>query len=145
MLNDPEKTNPPEIVTLILLFSISGIIITRSYLLRRRFRLRVEEALRNGQVLSPDVPGLVGLSTSATRKLFGPPPKLWDIWVQPAIPVRMTEMVGMVRGESQDVYEGGAEISGEFPWDAMTVSRSFLYIRLGCLVPFGVLAMIAHN
>jgi len=73
------------LVTLILLCSVSAIIIARSYILRRRFRRQVEEALQNGHVLSPDGPGLVGLSSSMKSKLLGPPPKLWDVWVQPTV------------------------------------------------------------
>jgi len=90
-------------VTLVLLCSISAIIVGRSYLLRRRFRRRVEEALRNGQVLSPDDPGIIGLSSSVTTKLLGPPPKLWDVWIEPPMVTNAT-------------LEAEFEKSGKFPW-----------------------------
>jgi len=91
------------LVTLILLLSVSIIIVGRSYLLRRRFRRQVEEALRNGHVLSPDAPGLIGLSNSITSKLLGPPPKLWDVWVQPATVTKPS-------------FDTEVASSGKFPW-----------------------------
>jgi len=103
------------LVTLILLCSISAVIITRSYYIRRRFRRQVEEALRNGQVLSPS--GLLGLSSSATSKLFGTPPKLWDVWVQPYSTTTcpaVTVAAAQMQPETHNV--NNESTSGEFPW-----------------------------
>jgi len=101
-------------VTLILLLSVSIIIVGRSYLLRRRFRRQVEEALRNGHVLSPDAPGLIGLSNSITSKLLGPPPKLWDVWVQPATVTKPS-------------FDTEVASSGKFPWTEVRVSDSVAF------------------
>lgn len=114
-------------VTLILLSSISVIIVARSYLLRRRFRRQVEDALRNGQVLTPDglTPGLVGLSSSATSKLLGPPPKLWDVWVRSA----SASSLRMRRPSTPDEDESQKTAPDKFPWNELRVSRVVHFSR----------------
>jgi hypothetical protein len=53
---------------------VSGFIVIRSYLYRRRLRRQLEEAIANGQVLTPMQGGI-------RPKSFGPKPKMWEIWI----------------------------------------------------------------
>ncbi|KAH7910493.1 hypothetical protein BJ138DRAFT_1114047 [Hygrophoropsis aurantiaca] len=66
------------LATLFVLLLVSSAIILRSFILRRRFRRRVEEALANGLFLDlPPPPG-------PPIRALGEKPKLFDRWVVPA-------------------------------------------------------------
>jgi len=70
------------LATLLLLLAVSCAIVVRSFILRRRFRRRIEEAIAAG-VLIPgsldDGPG--GGMGRNRRRDFGEKPKLWEVWV----------------------------------------------------------------
>lgn len=88
----PASTQPPPqssslylftfLATLLLLLAVSCAIVIRSFILRRRFRRRIEEAIAAG-VLIPgaldDGPG--GGMGRGRRRDFGEKPKLWEVWV----------------------------------------------------------------
>ncbi|KAI0764131.1 hypothetical protein BC629DRAFT_1596811 [Irpex lacteus] len=63
------------LVTLVVLFALTGGIIARSCMMRRRFRRRLEEAVRNGTVTP---------STSRRPKV-GEQPTLHDVWVKDVV------------------------------------------------------------
>lgn len=70
------------LATLLLLLAVSCAIVVRSFILRRRFRRRIEEAIAAG-VLIPgalDDPSLGGTGRSRRRD-FGEKPKLWEVWM----------------------------------------------------------------
>jgi len=71
------------LATLLLLLAVSCAIVVRSFILRRRFRRRIEEAIAAG-VLAPgaldDGPGGGGMGRGRRRD-FGEKPKLWEVWV----------------------------------------------------------------
>lgn len=60
------------LVTLVLLLSVSGAIVIRSLFLRRRHRLLVEEAIRNGTYVPPSV---------RAKRLLGQKPVIHDAYV----------------------------------------------------------------
>ncbi|PCH40078.1 hypothetical protein WOLCODRAFT_162076 [Wolfiporia cocos MD-104 SS10] len=66
------------LATLFLLLFVSGAIVLRSFILRRRFRRRIEEAIAAGVVLAPQNAG----SSRSYRKLEKP--ELWDALLAPA-------------------------------------------------------------
>ncbi|EKM52499.1 uncharacterized protein PHACADRAFT_198555 [Phanerochaete carnosa HHB-10118-sp] len=59
------------LVTLILLLAVSGAIVTRSFIMRRRHRRMVEEAIRNGTYVPP----------SKTKKELGQKPAIYDAFL----------------------------------------------------------------
>ncbi|ETW81596.1 hypothetical protein HETIRDRAFT_173276 [Heterobasidion irregulare TC 32-1] len=65
------------LATLFLLLFVSCAIILRSFILRRRFRRRVEEAILSGAMV-PNARGPMG-----HRRDFGEKPRLWDSWIAP--------------------------------------------------------------
>ncbi|KAI9465509.1 hypothetical protein BJY52DRAFT_1244404 [Lactarius psammicola] len=66
------------LATLFLLLFVSSAIILRSFILRRRFRQRIEEAILAG-VIVPNQTGRV-----SRRRALGEKPKLWETRVFPA-------------------------------------------------------------
>jgi hypothetical protein len=68
------------LATLFLLLFVSSAIILRSFILRRRFRRRIEQAILAGVI----VPNRPGHRTSRRRRPIGEKPKLWEAWVSPA-------------------------------------------------------------
>ena len=62
------------LATLLLLLAVSCAIVMRSFVLRRRFRRRVEEALAAGIILPQHPP---------RKRDFGEKPRLWDAWLTP--------------------------------------------------------------
>ena len=62
------------LATLILLLSISGAIVGRSYVLRRRQRRLIEEAIRNGTYVPPSVRG-------GAPRVLGAKPQLHDVFL----------------------------------------------------------------
>jgi hypothetical protein len=66
------------LATLFLLLFVSSAIILRSFILRRRFRRRIEEAILAG-VIPPPQTGRVN-----RRRVIGEKPKLWEARVCPA-------------------------------------------------------------
>jgi len=66
------------LATLFLLLFVSSAIILRSFILRRRFRRRIEEAILAG-VIPPPTTGRV-----SRRRVIGEKPKLWEARVFPA-------------------------------------------------------------
>lgn len=66
------------LATLFLLLFVSSAIILRSFILRRRFRRRIEEAILAG-VIPPPQTGRV-----SRRRVIGEKPKLWEARVFPA-------------------------------------------------------------
>ncbi|KAH8998598.1 hypothetical protein EDB92DRAFT_1813405 [Lactarius akahatsu] len=92
---DPQSGSPPPqnnngggpssslylftfLATLFLLLFVSSAIILRSFILRRRFRQRIEEAILAG-VIVPNQTGRV-----SRRRALGEKPKLWEARVFPA-------------------------------------------------------------
>jgi hypothetical protein len=67
------------LATLFLLLFVSSAIILRSFILRRRFRRSIEEALLAG-VIVPNQPG----GRVSRRRALGEKPKLWETRVFPA-------------------------------------------------------------
>lgn len=67
------------LATLFLLLFVSSAIILRSFILRRRFRQRIEEAILAG-VMVPNQPG----GRVSRRRALGEKPKLWETRVFPA-------------------------------------------------------------
>ncbi|KAH9841550.1 uncharacterized protein C8Q71DRAFT_737601 [Rhodofomes roseus] len=66
------------LATLFLLLFVSAAIVLRSFILRRRFRRRIEEALAAGVPLTPPWGGPPELFRILQR------PKLWDLFLRPA-------------------------------------------------------------
>ncbi|KAF8908892.1 hypothetical protein CPB84DRAFT_1843256 [Gymnopilus junonius] len=62
------------LATLFLLLFVSCAIVLRSYILRRRYQRRLDEAMATGLHLAPRAPG-------SKRKRFGAKPKLYDTWL----------------------------------------------------------------
>ena len=79
VLNSPGTTRFTFLATLFLLLFVSSAIILRSFILRRRFRQRIEEAILAG-VIVPTPTGRV----SRRRAALGEKPKLWETCVLPA-------------------------------------------------------------
>jgi hypothetical protein len=93
--NGPDNSNPPPnnggngngpssslylftfLATLFLLLFVSSAIILRSFILRRRFRQRIEEAILAG-VIVPNPTGRV-----SRRRVLGEKPRLWEARVFP--------------------------------------------------------------
>ncbi|EJC97932.1 uncharacterized protein FOMMEDRAFT_149402 [Fomitiporia mediterranea MF3/22] len=77
------------LATLLLLLAISCAIVIRSFIIRRRFHRRVQEALADGSVLPPHAPGPGGFGGigGGRRRDFGEKPKLWDAHLRPPAPL----------------------------------------------------------
>ncbi|KIP06906.1 hypothetical protein PHLGIDRAFT_19341 [Phlebiopsis gigantea 11061_1 CR5-6] len=101
------------LVTLILLLAVSGAIVLRSYVVRRRQRRMVEEAIRNGTYVPPE---------RAKGKKLGEKPVLYDVY--------------LTEGDKAWIGVGGQEKSsdksmpsryGELQWDTiLPLSAIFL-------------------
>lgn len=65
------------LATLLLLLAISFAIVFRSYILRRRYRQRLEAAIEQGLLPSR-------LESRRRKKNIGRKPKVWDIWISPS-------------------------------------------------------------
>ncbi|KAF8964370.1 hypothetical protein BDZ97DRAFT_1919057 [Flammula alnicola] len=68
------------LATLFLLLFVSCAIVLRSYLLRRRYQRRLDEAMAAGMLLAPRTQG-------SKRKRFGAKPKIIDTWLSDGGPV----------------------------------------------------------
>jgi hypothetical protein len=66
------------LATLFLLLFVSSAIILRSFILRRRFRRRIEEAILAGVIPAPHT------ARVSRRRALGEKPKLWEARVYPA-------------------------------------------------------------
>ena len=65
------------LATLVLLLSVSAAIVVRSFILRRRHRLMVEEAIRNGTWVPP-----APLTSRASRNVdLSKKPKMWEVYL----------------------------------------------------------------
>ncbi|KAJ1304705.1 hypothetical protein OPQ81_005844 [Rhizoctonia solani] len=75
------------LTTLLLLLAVSCGIVIRSFVLRRRFHRRVEEAIAAGVLLPGQ--GDIGMAPGGTigtfRRPIGEKPKLWEVWIDPSI------------------------------------------------------------
>ncbi|KIM89705.1 hypothetical protein PILCRDRAFT_2020, partial [Piloderma croceum F 1598] len=70
------------LATLVLLLGVSGAIVVRSFILRRRHQALVEEAIRNGTWVPPPFgAGGRGGRHGLGKKELGEKPKMWDAWV----------------------------------------------------------------
>ncbi|KAF8522289.1 hypothetical protein BU17DRAFT_87378 [Hysterangium stoloniferum] len=70
------------LATLLLLLAVSCAIVIRSFILRRRFRRRIEEAIAAGVLMPGSLDdGLGGGMGRNRRRDFGEKPKLWEVWV----------------------------------------------------------------
>ncbi|KAF8339285.1 hypothetical protein F5887DRAFT_981753 [Amanita rubescens] len=67
------------LATLVLLLVVSAAIVVRSFILRRRHRMMIEEAFRNGTLLSPTIAAGYGLRP---RVDLSKKPKMWDAWIE---------------------------------------------------------------
>ncbi|THH16985.1 hypothetical protein EW146_g3749 [Bondarzewia mesenterica] len=65
------------LATLFLLLFVSCAIVLRSFILRRRFQRRVEEAILAG-LMPPQAPGQMG-----RKRDFGEKPRMWNAWISP--------------------------------------------------------------
>jgi len=72
------------LTTLLLLLAVSCGIVIRSFILRRRFHRRVEEAIAAG-VLLPSQTGDIAMGPGGTinmyRRSVGEKPKMWEVWI----------------------------------------------------------------
>ncbi|KAG8756262.1 hypothetical protein FRC12_010629 [Ceratobasidium sp. 428] len=72
------------LTTLLLLLAVSCGIVIRSFVLRRRFHRRVEEAIAAG-VLLPSQTGDIAMGPGGTinvyRRPIGEKPKMWEVWI----------------------------------------------------------------
>ncbi|PFH50187.1 hypothetical protein AMATHDRAFT_61513 [Amanita thiersii Skay4041] len=99
------------LATLVLLLSVSAAIVIRSFIIRRRHRRMIEEAIRNG-TLPPFATGGVGFGG---RPRIDPSkkPKLWDTWIEKR------------QQQHQHQQDGGGGVGGgrsrekEWFWDMM--------------------------
>ena len=67
------------LATLFLLLFVSAAIVLRSFILRRRFRRRIEEAIAAGVYIPPPFGG----TPPGPRRILERP-KLWDIYLAPS-------------------------------------------------------------
>ncbi|KAK2460434.1 hypothetical protein APHAL10511_007599 [Amanita phalloides] len=86
------------LATLVLLLVVSAAIVVRSFVLRRRHRMMIEEAIRNGTLFPPLATGY-GLRT---RVDLSKKPKIWDAWI-----------------EKQEQPTSGRSREKEWYWDMM--------------------------
>ncbi|KAF8809893.1 hypothetical protein BYT27DRAFT_7187159 [Phlegmacium glaucopus] len=87
------------LATLVLLLSVSAAIVIRSFVLRRRHRLMVEEAIRNGTWVPPSPP------TRAPRVDLSKKPALWDAYLGDGHG-HLGETKGLEPGTGQDLRIG---------------------------------------
>ncbi|CAE6416900.1 unnamed protein product [Rhizoctonia solani] len=75
------------LTTLLLLLAVSCGIVIRSFILRRRFHRRVEEAIAAGVLLpgQGDVGMGPGGNIGAFRRSIGEKPKMWEVWIDGSI------------------------------------------------------------
>jgi hypothetical protein len=64
------------LATLVLLLSVSAAIVIRSYILRRRHRREIEEAIRNGTWIPPAAVGRSSARVDLSKK-----PRMWEAYV----------------------------------------------------------------
>ncbi|CAE6416469.1 unnamed protein product [Rhizoctonia solani] len=81
------------LTTLLLLLAVSCGIVIRSFVLRRRFHRRVEEAIAAGVLLpgQGDAGMGAGGRLGAFRRPIGEKPKLWEVWIDPS-PLAVTKI-----------------------------------------------------
>ncbi|KAH7339740.1 hypothetical protein B0J17DRAFT_656586 [Rhizoctonia solani] len=74
------------LTTLLLLLAVSCGIVIRSFVLRRRFHRRVEEAIAAGVLLpgQGDMGMGPGGHIGAFRRPIGEKPKMWEVWINPS-------------------------------------------------------------
>ncbi|CAE6438376.1 hypothetical protein ACGC1H_006995 [Rhizoctonia solani] len=75
------------LTTLLLLLAVSCGIVIRSFVLRRRFHRRVEEAIAAGVLLPGQGDGGMGPrgQFGAFRRSIGEKPTMWEIWIDPSV------------------------------------------------------------
>ncbi|KDQ20778.1 hypothetical protein BOTBODRAFT_26796 [Botryobasidium botryosum FD-172 SS1] len=69
------------LTTLLLLLAVSCAIVLRSWIIRRRFRRRIEEAIAAG-VLLPEQIAAFGGTGQGRHRNFGERPKLWEVSIR---------------------------------------------------------------
>jgi len=103
------------LATLLLLLAVSCAIVIRSFILRRRFRRRIEEAIAAGVLIPGSLDDGPAGAMGRRRRDFGEKPKLWEVWVD--------ENGQMHEGSSDDEYN----MKGEGKWeDILPVSATIL-------------------
>lgn len=106
--------NFAETATLVLLLGVSGAIVVRSYVLRRRHQALVEEAIRNGTW----VPPTFNAGGRRGRRDVGEKPTMWDAWV----------------GKDREVVDAdGGKGAGVGGWSDLLVRATHSHLLLTCL------------
>lgn len=115
------------LITIVVLGTIAAGLLVRAYIVKRRFQRRVEEALREGRALTPDMALALGLIRPGNRnnkkeKKVGRMPVMWEaeMWRD-----EKAGGMGMGKGENGTkvmVEEVGRESQEDEEWDEMTVS-----------------------
>jgi hypothetical protein len=95
------------LATLVLLLSVSGAIVIRSFVLRRRHRRMVEEAIRNGTWVPPAPP------TRPVRVDLSKKPKMWEAFIDGKGAISgMRGIDGQGEGAGQWYTPGGIPVIG---------------------------------
>ncbi|KAG9127259.1 hypothetical protein FRC07_015117 [Ceratobasidium sp. 392] len=134
------------LTTLLLLLAVSCGIVIRSFVLRRRFHRRVEEAIAAG-VLLPSQTGDIAMGPGGTinvyRRPVGEKPKMWEVWIDertgghhPSLAADWTKVQPVaVTRLSEVLAKSKFESSAAVP-DAPPPSMS-AFQRLASHLPFG--------
>lgn len=85
------------LATLVLLLSVSAAIVVRSFLLRRRHRRLIEEAIRNGTWIPPAPTGRSGPRVDLSKK-----PRLWEAYLDLHHPQQQPMMMSMSSLDDKD-------------------------------------------
>lgn len=86
-----EPTSFTFLATILILVLLSASLVLRSYILRRRYRQRFQQALADGLFVDLDHSAFNGTGQFDTfggfrrsARRLGPKPVLWDTWIHPA-------------------------------------------------------------
>ncbi|KZT73799.1 hypothetical protein DAEQUDRAFT_761764 [Daedalea quercina L-15889] len=85
LTGESDSTRFTFLATLFLLLFVSAAIVLRSFIIRRRFRRRIEEAIAAGVYIPPPFGSPPGLRRALER------PTLWDVFLMPASKDRWSE------------------------------------------------------